>query len=100
MHKFLIFLVLALMVSSPLSLAKDKSIASEYPVILIINKSGEVVEVITEDAMPEQIKKKAVNAFIGKNIGVKYRFGRAVSYKQKLIISTKHLIDNSKISRL
>lgn len=99
MRKLVVFVSLFLLIAPIAGVTKDKAVANEYPVILVVNDSGKVAEVITQDEMPKKIKQKTLDAFIGKKIGIKRKFGRAVSYKQKITVSTKHLIDNSQISQ-
>lgn len=81
------------------SFAKDKAVADQYPVILQINTVGKVVKVTLEDSVPKSIREKAMKAFLGKDLGVKRKNGQPIHYKQKLFVSTKHLIDNSQISQ-
>lgn len=101
MYKLPIIIVIAAfsLLFTNFLMAKDKAIASEYPVILEVDYSGTVTGVSLQDSAPEKIKEKAIEAFVGRSIGVKYKNGKAVAYKQKLTISTKHLVDNSKITR-
>ncbi len=95
-----LLIIIALLLTTPMAVsAKDKAIANEYPIILMVNDSGKVSEIITKDDMPAKIKQKTLEAFIGRKVGIKRKFGRAIAYKQKITISTKHLIDNSQISR-
>ncbi|NVJ65795.1 MAG: hypothetical protein HWE16_04850 [Gammaproteobacteria bacterium] len=97
--RIFLFVLTFLILTPAVSNAKDKAIANQYPIILVVNDSGKVSEVITEQSMPETIKQKTLDAFVGRKVGIKRKFGRAIAYKQKITISTKHLIDNSQISQ-
>lgn len=73
-------------------LARDKSMANDYKVILKVDHQGKVIQVSTQEEMPLPLKKRALNAFIHKTIGKRIINGKAVPYQQKLVISGKFLM--------
>lgn len=95
---FLLVITAMIFLGAPLA-AKDKSLASDYKVVLNVNSKGQVVAVKTESSMPKKLKEKTTQAFINKEIGKRFKDGVAIEYKQKIVVSTKFLIGGSKVSK-
>ncbi len=79
--------------------SKEKSSSNQYPLVLSVDESGTVIEVTMQETTPSTILQKAEEAFIGKKLAVKRQAGKAVSYQQKIVISTKHLISRQQLAQ-
>ncbi|WP_251358685.1 hypothetical protein [Kangiella sp. TOML190] len=99
MTKIFYALLVAICFLSSSLCAKDKSVTNDYQVILAVNLQGKVDKVTTEPGMPKKLQEKTVKAFMGKQLGQKKVDGIAIPYQQKLLVSTKFLMGDSRISK-
>lgn len=97
MKQLLILTALITCLANP-GLARNKSMANDYKIILKVDNQGKVTQVSTQEKMPEALKERALNAFIDKTIGKRVINGQAVPYQQKLVISSKFLMRQQLVS--